>query len=72
MEYGGSTGETDFNVKVEPDEVVLYGCHLCQGIIFEDYGDLEKHLEEHLDTNLKQVSTEVYIKICQSFLYFIF
>ena len=52
------TGETDFNVKVEPDEVVLYGCHLCQDIIFEDYGDLEKHLEEHLDTNLKQVSIE--------------
>ena len=49
-------GEADFNVKVEPDEVVIYGCHLCQDIIFEDYGDLQEHLEEHLDTDLKQVS----------------
>ena len=61
MDYDELVGEPGFenDVKVEADELILYGCHLCQDLAFEDYDDLEEHLQKHIENgdviDVKQV-----------------
>ena len=62
MEYEELVDESDLanDIKIEPDEIILYGCHVCNGLAFEDYDDLAKHLEKHLESDdivdMKQVN----------------
>ena len=61
MDYNEPIVVSNYNncVKVEPDEVVLYGCHFCQDLAFEDYEELKKHLEDHLEKEDKDDGIQV-------------
>ena len=51
MDYEELVGEPGFenDVNVEGDELILYGCHLCQDLAYENYDDLEEHLQKHIE-----------------------